>query len=72
MSQAKVVLATCHGAGGRQIQNSSFDVVVIDEAAQALEVVRRIECASRDDIDALTGLLDSNFKSQKIDTGEAQ
>ncbi|KAH8924727.1 P-loop containing nucleoside triphosphate hydrolase protein [Atractiella rhizophila] len=34
---AKIVLCTCHGAGSRQIQNESFDVVIIDEAAQAIE-----------------------------------
>jgi DNA polymerase alpha-associated DNA helicase A len=35
----QIVLATCHGAGGRQLFNRSFDVVIIDEAAQALEAV---------------------------------
>lgn len=40
MAQAKVVLATCHSAGGRQLLNAKFDVVVIDEATQALEAVR--------------------------------
>lgn len=39
MAQAKVVLATCHSAGGRQLQNAMFDVVLIDEATQALEAV---------------------------------
>lgn len=39
MSQAKVVLATCHSSGGRQLQNTTFDVVLIDEATQALEAV---------------------------------
>jgi DNA polymerase alpha-associated DNA helicase A len=34
---SKVVLATLHGAGGFQIRNESFDVVIIDEASQALE-----------------------------------
>lgn len=36
---AKIVLATCHGAGGRQLFNRAFDVVIVDEAAQALEAV---------------------------------
>ncbi|KAI1872634.1 hypothetical protein JX265_005514 [Neoarthrinium moseri] len=34
---SKVVLATLHGAGGFQLKNESFDVVIIDEASQALE-----------------------------------
>ena len=34
---SKVVLATLHGAGGFQLRNDEFDVVVIDEASQALE-----------------------------------
>ena len=34
---SKVVLATLHGAGGFQLRNETFDVVIIDEASQALE-----------------------------------
>ncbi|KKY25112.1 putative dna helicase [Phaeomoniella chlamydospora] len=34
---SKVVLATLHGAGGHQLKNQEFDVVIIDEASQALE-----------------------------------
>jgi len=34
---SKVVLSTLHGAGGYQVRNQEFDVVVIDEASQALE-----------------------------------
>jgi DNA polymerase alpha-associated DNA helicase A len=34
---SKVVLATLHGAGGYQLKNQKFDVVIIDEASQALE-----------------------------------
>lgn len=34
---SKVVLSTLHGAGGSQVRNQEFDVVVIDEASQALE-----------------------------------
>ncbi|BGP56849.1 hypothetical protein JCM8202v2_004482 [Rhodotorula sphaerocarpa] len=37
MTKAKVVLATTHGAGGRSLDRSDFDVVIIDEAAQATE-----------------------------------
>ena len=34
---SKVVLATLHGAGGFQLKHQEFDVVIIDEASQALE-----------------------------------
>jgi DNA polymerase alpha-associated DNA helicase A len=34
---SKVVLATLHGAGGFQLKRQEFDIVVIDEASQALE-----------------------------------
>ncbi|KAK0765954.1 hypothetical protein N5P37_001895 [Trichoderma harzianum] len=34
---SKVVLATLHGAGGFQLRNEQFDMVIIDEASQALE-----------------------------------
>ena len=35
--ESKVVLATLHGAGGWNIRKERFDVVIIDEASQALE-----------------------------------
>ena len=34
---SKVILATLHGSGGFQLRNTHFDVVIIDEASQALE-----------------------------------
>ncbi|KAH6675658.1 DNA helicase-like protein [Halenospora varia] len=34
---SKVVLATLHGAGGFQTRDEAFDVVIVDEASQALE-----------------------------------
>jgi len=34
---SKVVLATLHGAGGHNLKNHAFDVVIVDEASQALE-----------------------------------
>lgn len=39
LSESQVVLATCHSAGGRQLRNQDFDVVIIDEATQAIEAV---------------------------------
>lgn len=37
VGESKVVLATLHGAGGFQLRNEAFDVLIIDEASQALE-----------------------------------
>ena len=37
VGSSKVILATLHGAGGFQLRNEDFDVVIIDEASQALE-----------------------------------
>ena len=37
IGNSKVVLATLHGAGGFQTRDEVFDVVIIDEASQALE-----------------------------------
>ena len=37
VGESKVVLATLHGAGGFQLRHQVFDVVIIDEASQALE-----------------------------------
>jgi DNA polymerase alpha-associated DNA helicase A len=34
-----VVLATCHSAGSKQLNNINFDVCIVDEATQAVEAV---------------------------------
>ncbi|KAH7925357.1 P-loop containing nucleoside triphosphate hydrolase protein [Leucogyrophana mollusca] len=39
LGESQIVLATCHSAGGRQLREHTFDVVIIDEATQALEAV---------------------------------
>ncbi|KAI0037075.1 AAA domain-containing protein [Vararia minispora EC-137] len=39
LNESQVVLATCHTSGGRQLHNHTFDVVIIDEATQAVEAV---------------------------------
>lgn len=37
VKESKVMLSTLHGAGGWNLKNERFDVVVVDEASQALE-----------------------------------
>ncbi|GAB7365747.1 hypothetical protein MBLNU230_g7082t1 [Neophaeotheca triangularis] len=37
LKSSKVVLSTLHGAGGFHLKNERFDVVLVDEASQALE-----------------------------------
>lgn len=37
VKSSKVVLSTLHGSGGYQLRQAQFDVVIIDEASQALE-----------------------------------
>ncbi|KAH9962122.1 P-loop containing nucleoside triphosphate hydrolase protein [Russula dissimulans] len=39
LRKSQVVLATCHSSGGHQLRAEEFDVVIIDEATQALEAV---------------------------------
>lgn len=38
IKNADVVLSTLTGAVSRKLENTSFDLVIIDEAAQALEI----------------------------------
>lgn len=38
IKSADVVLTTLMGASSRKLENTSFDLVIIDEAAQALEI----------------------------------
>ncbi|KAK5695260.1 hypothetical protein LTR97_008766 [Elasticomyces elasticus] len=37
LKASKVVLSTLHGSGGFHLRNEKFDVVIVDEASQALE-----------------------------------
>ncbi|EPX73651.1 DNA polymerase alpha-associated DNA helicase A [Schizosaccharomyces octosporus yFS286] len=37
LKASDIVFCTLHGAGSRQLRNEKFDVVIIDEASQALE-----------------------------------
>lgn len=38
LQRARIVMATCHGAGSRTLDSHAFDFVIIDEACQALEL----------------------------------
>lgn len=42
------MLATCHSSGGHQLRAQEFDVVIIDEATQALEAVIHIFITTTD------------------------
>ncbi|KAJ5584619.1 uncharacterized protein N7459_004419 [Penicillium hispanicum] len=48
--ESSVALATLHGAGGHQLKNQRFDVVIIDEASQALEAQCWIPLLSADKV----------------------
>ncbi|KXT18854.1 hypothetical protein AC579_3535 [Pseudocercospora musae] len=37
LQQSQVVLSTLHGSGGFRLKDQNFDVVIVDEASQALE-----------------------------------
>ncbi|TFK53080.1 P-loop containing nucleoside triphosphate hydrolase protein [Heliocybe sulcata] len=39
LAESQIVLATCHSAGSRQLYKHDFDVLIIDEATQAMEAV---------------------------------
>lgn len=39
LAESQIVLATCHSAGSKQLYKHDFDVLIIDEATQALEAV---------------------------------
>ncbi len=65
----KVVLATTHSAGGHVLENMKFDVVIIDEATQALEAVCQIfsMCSSLLTPNAMVELLDTYLKGRQVD-----
>lgn len=44
LNESQIVVSTCHSSGGRQLYKQSFDVVIIDEATQAMEAVRVSLC----------------------------
>ncbi|KAL4884238.1 P-loop containing nucleoside triphosphate hydrolase protein [Aspergillus karnatakaensis] len=73
--ESSVVLATLHGAGGHQLRNQKFDVVVIDEASQALEAQCWISLLSApkvilagDHLQLPPTVKSVNQKTKKVDT----
>lgn len=70
LSESQVVLATCHSSGGRQLRNQDFDVVIIDEATQALEAVSAtlyVYLFSLTKSSVIQGMLDSDIQSKEAD-----
>lgn len=65
LSDSQVVVSTCHSSGGRQLYKHSFDVVIIDEATQAMEAVSPSPCQGPDNLQSDLGLLGPNIQSQK-------
>jgi len=62
---SKVVLATLHGAGSHSLDGQEFDVVLIDEASQALEAscwVPLLAANKRTMLDRLLGLYGDSIK----------
>jgi DNA polymerase alpha-associated DNA helicase A len=57
-----VVLATCHSSGGHQLRAQEFDVVIIDEATQALEAVGHILTMAGMTLTHVAGLLDTHIQ----------
>jgi AAA domain len=55
-------LATCHSSGGHQLRALEFDVVIIDEATQALEAVRHILTIAGMALTDVAGLLDTHIQ----------
>lgn len=76
---SKVVLATLHGAGGFQLRNEQFDVIIIDEASQALEAqcwvpllaARKAVCAG-DHLQLPPTIKSTNSKTKKIKAADGQ
>jgi len=56
------VLATCHSSGGHQLRAQEFDVVIIDEATQALEAVRHIAITAGMILTHVAGLLGTHIQ----------
>lgn len=72
--ESKVVLATLHGAGGFHLKSQEFDVVIVDEASQALEAQCWVPLLSSgasklilagDHLQLPPTIKSSNFKSTK-------
>ena len=59
------MVSTCHSSGGRQLYKHSFDVVIIDEATQAMEAVSPSSCQRDRALQSGLGLLDTDIQSQE-------
>lgn len=66
LTLVKIVLATCHSAGGQQLANENFDAVVIDEATQATEPVSSPDVLAAADMAAL---LDTHSQRKEAYSG---
>jgi DNA polymerase alpha-associated DNA helicase A len=67
LSDSQLVVSTCHSSGGRQLYNHSFDVVIVDEATQAMEAVSFFLRQRRRRFTINSGLLDTDIQGQKTD-----
>ena len=69
LSDSQIVVSTCHSSGGRQLYKHSFDVVIIDEATQAMEAVSVFlyHAKGAGSSQWNLGLLDTDIQSQETD-----
>ena len=65
LSDSQIVVSTCHSSGGRQMYKHSFDVVIIDEATQAMEAVSPSLFQGPGGSQSNLGLLDPGIQSEK-------
>jgi hypothetical protein len=62
------ITSTCHSSGSRQLRDQEFDIVIIDEATQALEAVSSLVLISPTS-HCHPGVLDPDFQSKKAHLG---
>ena len=69
LNDSQIVVSTCHSSGGRQLYKQSFDVVIIDEATQAMEAVSASLChvEGSGGLQWNPGLLDIDIQGQETD-----
>ncbi|MBW0485446.1 hypothetical protein O181_025161 [Austropuccinia psidii MF-1] len=72
---AKIICATTHGAGSRQLEHEKFDVIIVDESTQAFEAACWIPIVKAKSKLILAGdplQLPPTVKSKKKSSGKAQ